>query len=97
MTTPAPVQQVDLTAQHNHLTYVEILTPGGIVRVNTNLVDTRTGVPVVVVEVEPNTLYRPKTAPGGEWNVEVRDRLDRFDVTLTRQQAPETAETAGET
>jgi hypothetical protein len=84
MTRTAPVQQVDLTAPSDSLTYVEILTPGGIVRVNTNLADTRTGAPVVVVEVEPNTIYRPKTAPGGEWNVEVRDHLSCFDVRLVR-------------
>lgn len=71
-------RQIDLTAPSESLTCVEILTPGGIVRVNTNLTDTRTGVPVVVVEVEP------KTGSGEEWNVEVTDRLSRFDVRLVR-------------
>lgn len=79
MTRTAPVQQVDLTAPSGSLTYVEILTPGGVVRVNTNLTDTRTGVPVVVVEVEP------RISPEEEWNVEVTDHLSRFDVRLVRQ------------
>ena len=86
MTATAPVQQIDLTAPSDTLTYVEILTPGGIVRVNTNLVDFRTGQPSVVVEVEPNTTYRPKTA-AEDWYAEVREHIGmRTDVTLTRRE-----------
>ena len=80
----AAAQQIDLTAPSDSLTYVEVLTPAGIVRVNTNLIDTRTRRPVVVVEVEPNTTYRPKTA-AEDWHVSWADRGSRFDVTLTRQ------------
>lgn len=82
-----PEQVIDLTAPGTSLRYVEILTPGGIVRVNTCLEDTRTRRPVVVVEVEPNTAYRQRTAPGGNWEASARDRelLGRVDVTLTRQ------------
>jgi hypothetical protein len=78
MTRAAPVRQVDLTAPSDSLTYVEILTPGGVVRVKVNLADTRTGVPVVVVEVEPR--ITPE-----EWDVEVTDRLGRFDVRLVKR------------
>ena len=86
MTRTAPVQRVDLTAPSDSLTYVEILTPAGIVRVNTNLVDTRTEAPVVVVEVEQNIAGRRMTIPGGDWDAEVRDRTGRVDVRLTRRQ-----------
>jgi hypothetical protein len=83
----ARCQTVDLTAPSAQLTYVEVLTPAGIIRVNAVAVDTRTGQPAVVVEIEPNTWYQRKTAPGGEWETEVRDNLgSRTDVTLTRRQ-----------
>lgn len=93
--TTAPVTRIDLTGPSNILTYVEILTPAGIVRVNTNLVDTRTGVPAVVVEIERQVPYRPNTRygdahtpPAGEWEAEVREQFGglRTDVTLTRRQ-----------
>ena len=93
--TTAPVTRIDLTGPSNILTYVEILTPAGIVRVNTNLVDTRTGAPVVVVEVErqvparPNTRYEgAHTPPTGEWKAEVREQFGglRTDVRLIRRQ-----------
>lgn len=87
-TSSKTVQRIDLTAPSDSLTYAEILTPAGIVRVNTNLVNVHTGQPTVVVEVEPNTTYRPKTAPGGDWDVDGRSVAlgARFDVTLTRRQ-----------
>ena len=83
------VQKVDVTAPGDHLSVVEILTVAGIVRVNTNLVNTQTGQPVVVVEIERNYAGRAKTAPGGEWDVEVRKDLGdlRTDVTLTKREA----------
>jgi hypothetical protein len=82
-----PEQVIDLTAPSNSLRYVEILTPGGIVRVNVGLENVRSRRPVVVVEVEPNTLHQRKTAPGGDWAVEAEERClgSRFDVTLTRE------------
>lgn len=87
-------RQIDLTETDGSLHYVEVLTPGGLVRVNVGLVDTRTGRPVVVVEIEPNIPGRAKTAPGGDWATEVRDHLGfRTDVRLVQR---ETAATAGE-
>lgn len=77
MTTTEPVTQVDLTAPSDSLTYAEILTPAGIVRVNTNLMDTRTGRPVVVVEVEHK-------ASSGEWDIRWGDHGSRFDVRLVK-------------
>jgi hypothetical protein len=74
MTRIAPLQQIDLTAPSESLTYVEILTPGGIVRVNTNLVSVGTGQPSVVIEVEPDAEH---------WNTSVN--LGRADITLTRR------------
>lgn len=89
MVPTAVTQTVDLTTPGAHLRVVEVLTPAGIVRLNTNLIDVRTGRAVVVVEVEPNTLYGAKTAPGGEWETEVRDHGPGFrtDITLTRKDA----------
>lgn len=96
MTTTEPVTRVDLTAPSASLSYAEILTPAGLVRVNTGLVDTRTGRPVVTVEVErqipprPNTRFSgAHTAPSGEWSYEVRENLGmRVDVVLTRLEDP---------
>jgi hypothetical protein len=79
--TTAPAAQIDLTAPSD----VEILTPAGIVRVNTNLVNTQTLAPVVVVEIQPNTSGRRLTASGGHWVTELTHRPgDRVDVTLTK-------------
>jgi hypothetical protein len=80
MTRIAPVQQIDLTAPSGSLTYVEILTPAGIVRVNTNLVSVRTNQPAVVIEVEPDV---------ARWNTSVND--SRAEITLTRRSGTETA------
>lgn len=80
-------QRIDLTEPGSHLRYVEVRTPGGIVRVNTNLVDTRTGRPVVTVEVEPNSTYLPRTA-AEDWHVSWREIGSRLDVTLTREDGP---------
>lgn len=81
-----PTRQVDATLPGDRLAVVEVLTPAGIVRVNTNLVDTRTRQPVVVVEIEPNTEYHAKTAPGGDWEVEVQQGLiSRVDVRLIQR------------
>lgn len=83
----AQVQKIDATAPGEHLSVVEVHTPGGIVRVNANLVNVRTGQPCVVVEVEPNTRYQPKTSGGGDWDIDVRDVGIRTDVTLTKREA----------
>lgn len=80
-----PEQVIDLTAPSQVLRYVEILTPAGIVRVNTGLEDVRTGRAAVVVEVEPNTPYQRKTASGGDWAAVPSHRGSRVDVMLTRQ------------
>ena len=82
-----PEQVIDLTAPSDSLRYAEILTPGGMVRVSTGLVNVRDGKPAVVIEVEPNTAYRRKTAPGGNWEASVKDRelLGRVEVTLKRE------------
>ena len=88
-TESGPVERIDLTSPSGgRLIYLEILTDAGIVRVNTNLVDTRTGQPCVVVEVEPNTAYRQWTAPGGDWETEIREPgiLSRTDVRLTKRE-----------
>jgi hypothetical protein len=84
----APVAQVDLTEPSAHLTYAEILTPGGTVQVNANLVDTRTGQPVVVVNITPNAGNRLKTAGGGDWAVEITSNRLRTDVRLVRKDDP---------
>ncbi len=55
-------QQVDLTGPSQGR-YLTVLTDAGIVYVSTGLVDTRTGRPVVMVEVE--------TATGGKWETDV--------------------------
>jgi xanthine/CO dehydrogenase XdhC/CoxF family maturation factor len=47
-----PEQRIDLTGSGDQLRYVEVVTDGGTVRVNVNLVDTRTRTRAVVVEVE---------------------------------------------
>jgi hypothetical protein len=80
------VAQVDLTAPSDSLTYAEIITPAGIVRVNTNLIDTRTGAPVVVIEITPEGMRSPRTAAEG-WDISVRDvgLGIRTDITLTRR------------
>jgi hypothetical protein len=71
-------QLVDMTGHGDSLRSLEIHTDAGIVRVNTNLEDTRTRVPVVVIEVEP------KTDAGGHWVTSVRDRITRTDIRLTK-------------
>lgn len=85
-----PEQVIDLTADTESLRWAKILTPAGIVRVNTGLVDTRTGQPCVVVEIDRNagSVSRVLTQPGGDWDLTVRDhRLGtRTDITLTRRQ-----------
>jgi hypothetical protein len=67
---------VNATVQTIDATTLQILTPGGTVTVNTSLVNVQTNQPVVVVEVEP----------GRDWDIEVRDRLSRTDVTLTKRE-----------
>jgi hypothetical protein len=69
------------------LRYVEVLTPGGVVRISTNLVDTHSGAPVVVVEVEQNILGRARTETGGDWDVEVSEHLtgSRTDIRLVKR------------
>lgn len=93
MSGPQRVKRIDLTVPSDALTWVEILTPGGIVRVNTNLVTTQTGQPTVVVEVERQVPGRPgrfyagaHAEPSGEWGVDVVRFGDlRIDVVLTRE------------
>ena len=79
------IERIDRTTTGDHLDVVEILTPGGVVRVNTGLVNVHTNQPAVCVEIEPNTSSRVLTGPGGDWAVTVRDRVTRTDVTLTRE------------
>jgi hypothetical protein len=87
MTATEPVQRIDLTAPAERLTYVEILTPAGTVRVNTGLVNWRTDQPAVSVEIKPANEYNRRGAPGENWDAEVREVAlgSRIDVTLTRQ------------
>jgi len=80
-------QTIDLTdggpwSEVRHLT---IRTEAGIVRVNTRLVDTQTQQSVVTVEVEPNTTYSRKTAPGGSWSTSTREIYERTEVRLLRE------------
>jgi len=67
--------------------YIEVLTPGGIVRITTNLVDTISGMPVVTVEVEQNILGRARTHEGGDWETEVNEHATRTrtDVRLVKR------------
>lgn len=81
-------QCIDLTGPGTSFRYAEILTAAGIIRVNTGLEDTRTRVPVVVLEIEPNLagLGIVKTGPGGDWDLKVTDHHGtRTDVRLTRK------------
>jgi len=77
MNETAEVQRVDLTAPSDGLTYVEVLTPAGIVRVNANLIDWRTKQPVVMVEIEH--------AP--DWEPDERHvfGMNRVDVALAKR------------
>lgn len=76
MTTTEPVTRTDLSDPGGGYRYAEILTPGGVVRVTAGAVNTHTGQPVVVVEVEQQH----------PWEPEVRTALSgqRTDVVLTR-------------
>ena len=86
-TADTSVQAIDLT-EASGTGSVEVLTPGGIVRVYTGMVNARDGKPAVVVEIEPNTSHRPKTSGGGDWDVEVRELTNmRTYVTLTKREA----------
>ena len=78
---------IDMTQVSQQGEFVEILTPGGIVLVNTSLVTTQGNDQVVVVEIEPNMYGRQRTDPGGNWDHEVQEHLtgSRIDVTLTRR------------
>ena len=71
--TTTPEQQIDLTGRSSDLRYVEILTDAGIVRVNVNLVDTRTRARVVVVEAHP--------AQG--WDAVAAWQVSRAEIRLT--------------
>lgn len=84
--TESPWQVIDLTGETGPLHGVEVHTPAGIIRVSTGLVSPRTGQPAVGVEIEPNTQYRARTAPGGHWQAEVRDcwPVSRLDIALTK-------------
>lgn len=79
-------QVADMTGQGEQLRTLEIRTDAGIVRVNTNLVSTRTRALAVVVEIEPNTSYQPLTPAGGDWTAEsMRTHSGRINVTLTKE------------
>jgi hypothetical protein len=79
-------QVVDLTGPNRLGRDVEIITPGGVVRVYADLVTAREGLPAVTVEIVPSTRYKPTSGDGGHWESEVRDYLtDRTDVTLVRK------------
>jgi hypothetical protein len=83
-----PKQTIDLTgAPADKLEFIEVLTDGGIIRINTGQVDTATGEPVIVVEITQNTPWNPQTAPGGEWDVRVRKLGlgQRTDIAIVRR------------
>jgi hypothetical protein len=61
-----PEQRIDLTGFGGQLRYVEVVTDGGVVRVNVNLVDTRTRARVVAVEVEPARDWDALTSRRGD-------------------------------
>ena len=73
-----PEHRIDLTGSGSELRYVEIVTDGGIVRVNVNLVDIRMNHRVVVVEAEP----------GLRWNALTRNvgMGDRAEIKLVSQE-----------
>lgn len=73
------------------LRVLTVETDAGIVRVNANLVSTRTGRPVVIVEVHPIDGYGPAWSEAqGVWETDVvRGPGRRIDVKLTRQDDPD--------
>lgn len=86
------ITRVDLTGPAGSPLYAEILTPGGVVTVSVGAIDTRTGQPVVIVEIgrqvpeRPNTRYAGAHAvPAGTWDAKVIENLGstRVDVVLT--------------
>ena len=84
---PGQRAEIDMTSPGDSMEYTEVLTPGGIIRVGTGLTDTRTGQPVVLVEIEANSSYARHTAPGGHWNITTSQLTgtERRVVRLTRQ------------
>lgn len=79
-----PERVIDLTERGEQLRYVEIITRGGVIRVNTNLVTTQGGHDRVVVEVEPSTRDIPRSGDGGHWETIVHQAVSRTDIVLTR-------------
>jgi hypothetical protein len=77
--------QIDLTSPSPEWNSVNVLTPGGMVSVAADQVDTQVRVPVVLTEISPNTPYKAHTAPGGDWVMETHRRPgDRLDVRLLK-------------
>lgn len=83
-------RHVNWHGRGGELRTLTVKTEAGIVRINTALRDTRTGRPVVVVEVEPIDGYGPAWAETqGVWETDVvRGPGRRIAVTLTRQDEP---------
>lgn len=88
MTTELQAEQViDLTERGESMRYVEIITRGGVIRVNTNLVGVQDGREHVVIEIHPSTRAMPRSGDGGHWDVVTHDHGSRTDVSLIRQEA----------
>lgn len=87
MTDIRPEQVINMTERGDHLRFVEIITRGGIIRVNTNLVGVHDSREHVLVEIEPSTWIKPTSGDTSPWDAKVLDRGDRIDVTLIRKEA----------
>jgi hypothetical protein len=81
-----PEQVIDMTGRGTSLRYVEIITRGGVVRVNTNLLGVHDGGrEYVTVEVTPSTRVMPTSGDGGHWHAEVTELHGRTDIALIRE------------
>lgn len=85
-TTDTSAKTIDLT-KANGTELVEVLTPGGTVRVYIGMVNVQNNRPAVLVEVTPNSTYHQETKPGGDWETDVQENLPnmRTDVVLTKR------------
>lgn len=79
-------QVIDMTDPKGPVRCVEIITPAGIVRVNVDLVNIRTGQPRVMVEIEANHTRRPLTRGDGIWDVTTNHTAHGIVARLTRRE-----------
>jgi len=79
-------QVVDMTDPRSPMTTAEILTPGGVIRVNVDLVVVRTGQQRVMVEIEAEDERRPLRQGRGIWDVTTNHTPRGIVARLTRRE-----------